>query len=334
VNVLLTGAAGFVGWKTTCQLLAQGHRVLGIDNLNTYYTPRLKQWRLQTLGVRADLESLTSGRVIESADSDFSFQCLDIEHGERIQALFKDNSFDAVINLAARAGVRESIEDPHLYFRTNVMGSVNLLEAMQRHGISRYVLASTSSLYAGHPLPFREDAPVNNPISPYAATKKAAEAAAHAWHHLYGMDIGIVRYFTVYGPAGRPDMSPIVFLRCIDRGEPIPLFGDGTQRRDFTYIDDVARGTVRVLDESGYGLFNLGGGNEPVSLLQMIAIFEEELGRPAILDKQPFNVADMQETQADATRAREVLGWEATVAPEEGFRRTAAWWKSTGRTLL
>lgn len=316
-RILLTGAAGFVGWKTAELLLVKGCSVTGVDNLNDYYDPRLKQWRLE------NIRQLVASGAVEGA---WEFRQLDIEDRAAVDELIAKGSFDAVINLAARAGVRASIEDPYVYFRTNADGSVNLLEAMRRNGVGKYVLASTSSLYAGQPIPFREDLPVNTPISPYAASKKAAEVAAFTWHHLYGIDVSICRYFTVYGPAGRPDMSPLRFLKWIDKGEPIQLYGDGTQRRDFTYIDDIADGTVRALKPLGYEVLNLGGGAEPVSINAMIAAFEKRLGKKALIDYLPFNKADMMETQADNRKARELLGWQPTVTAEDGFAATADWY--------
>jgi len=334
MKILLTGMAGFVGWKTAQLLMEQGHTVVGVDNLNTYYDPTLKIWRLADLGFRAEgALGLPADTVLESAKGPLTFRKLDIENREEVDRLFAGEAFEAVINLAARAGVRASIEDPYVYFRTNSDGSVNLLEAMRRNGVGKYVLASTSSLYAGQPLPFREDLPVNTPISPYAASKKAAEAAAYTWHHLYGIDVSICRYFTVYGPAGRPDMSPVRFLKWIDDGTPIQLFGDGTQRRDFTYIDDIADGTVRALKAVGYEVFNLGGGNEPVAINTMIRAFEQHLAKQAVIDYLPFNKADMKDTQADNAKARRVLGWQATVPALEGFQRTAAWWEAVGRNM-
>lgn len=317
-RILLTGAAGFVGWKTAELLLRQGCKVVGLDNLNDYYDTRLKQWRLR------HLEEVASSLGVRD---NWHFRQLDIEDRQAVDALFASNRFDAVINLAARAGVRASMDDPYVYFRTNVDGSVNLLEAMRRHGVGKYVLASTSSLYAGQPIPFREDLPVNTPISPYAASKKAAEVAAYTWHHLYGIDVTVCRYFTVYGPAGRPDMSPLRFLKWIDTGAPIQLYGDGTQRRDFTFIDDIADGTVRALRPLGFEIINLGGGAEPVSILTMIRAFEEHLGKAAQIDYLPFNKADMLETQADNRKARELLGWQPSVAAMDGFRATADWYR-------
>lgn len=319
LRLLVTGAAGFVGWKTCELLLKDGHTIVGIDHLNDYYDVRLKEWRRDQL----------------LAYPNFSFSCIDIEDAAALHALFENsanrrlptaNPFDAVINLAARAGVRASIEDPEVYFTTNVLGSLRLLETMRAFGVKKYVLASTSSLYAGHPLPFAEDAPVNRPISPYAASKKAAEAMAFTWHHLYQFDVSIVRYFTVYGPAGRPDMSPIRFLRWIDEGTPITLYGDGTQTRDFTYIDDIAKGTIAALRPVGYEIINLGGGNRPVSILEMIEFFSNALGKEAKIDHQPFHSADMKDTAAVIEKAQRILDWQPLVSPEEGFLKTVDWY--------
>ena len=328
MNILLTGAAGFVGWKTARRLLEAGHHVVGIDNLNDYYDPRLKHWRLRDLGIG---ELPAADGWAEAAN--LRFRCLDIEDRAAVDALFADNRFDAVINLAARAGVRASIADPYVYFRTNVDGTVHLLEAMRRHEVGKFVLASSSSLYAGQAMPFREDLPVNTPVSPYAASKKAAETVAYTWHHLYGIDVTVLRYFTVYGPAGRPDMSPLRFLQWIDTGQPIQLYGDGSQRRDFTYIDDIAEGTVRALRRVGYEIINLGGGREPVAIHTMIRAFEEHLGKKARINYLPFNKADMLETRADPSKAQDLLGWRARVQAAEGFRRTAAWYLDNREAL-
>ncbi|MDA8087114.1 MAG: SDR family NAD(P)-dependent oxidoreductase, partial [Nitrospiraceae bacterium] len=201
-SVLVTGCCGFIGCRTSQELANRGYRVLGVDNMNDYYDPRLKQYRLK------ELERL----------GNFTFHRLDIEEKEPIDELFKKEKFDAVINLAARAGVRYSLADPYVYMRTNAMGTLNLLEAGRRNGLKKFVLASTSSLYAGGQMPFVEELPVNTPISPYAATKKAAEAICYSYHYLYGTDISVLRYFTVYGPAGRPDMSIFRFIKWTDEG--------------------------------------------------------------------------------------------------------------------
>ena len=304
------GRAGFIGWRTAELLLEAGHTVVGVDNFNDYYEVRLKHWR------HAELQNRPRCKIID----------LDIEDRAGIEALFEANQFDAVINLAARAGVRYSMENPFVYLSTNAAGSLNLLEAMRLNGVKKFVLASTSSLYAGQALPFHEGLPVNTPISPYAASKKAAEVMAYTYHHLYQLDVTVVRYFTVYGPAGRPDMSPLRFLRWIDDGTPITLYGDGTQTRDFTYIDDIARGTIAALRPLGYEIINLGGGREPVSINAMIRAFEKALGKTALIDRQPFHAADMKDTSADISKARRLLDWTPKVSPEEGFRLTAEWY--------
>jgi len=309
MNVLVTGCAGFIGAKTCSLLLEEGHNVVGIDNLNDYYDVRLKHYRLD--GIRQF--------------SRFSFFEVDVEDNVALGKLFNVHKFDAVINLAARAGVRYSMENPRIYLRTNVEGTLNLLECMKTHRVAKLILASTSSLYAGQEMPFLETLPVNTPISPYAASKKAAEALAYTYHHLYDIDVSVLRYFTVYGPAGRPDMSPFRFIQWIDSGRAIQLFGDGSQRRDFTYVDDIAHGTILALRRVGYEVFNLGGGNNPVSIKDMIAAFETHLGKKANIAYKPFHDADMKETWANIEKARKQLGWEPKVMPVEGFRRTVEW---------
>lgn len=308
---LLTGAAGFIGAQTARELLAAGHGVVGLDNLNDYYDVRVKEHRLR------GLRSLPN----------FSFHPLDIENLPALKALFAATRFDAVINLAARAGVRYSMENPHVYMSTNAQGTLNLLDCMHQHRVTKMVLASTSSLYAGQPMPFAETLPVNTPISPYAASKKAAEVMAYSYHHLYQTDVSVVRYFTVYGPAGRPDMSVFRFIKWIDEGIPIELFGDGSQSRDFTYVDDIARGTILALKPLGYEIINLGGGRNPISINVLINLIEAELGKQALRREEPFHKADMQATWADISKAEELLGWKPTVAIEEGVKRTVAWYR-------
>lgn len=310
-TILLTGAAGFIGSHTARHLLDDGWQVVGIDNLNDYYDPRLKEHRISELQKREG----------------FVFRPLDIEDLAGLESLFKEFRFESVINLAARAGVRYSMVNPHVYMTTNAHGSLNLLELMRQHGCRKFVLASTSSLYAGHDMPFTEDMPVNRPISPYASSKKAAECMAFTYHHLYGIDATVVRYFTVYGPAGRPDMSPYRFIKWIAEGTPITMFGDGLQSRDFTYVDDIARGTVAALRPVGYEIVNLGGGREPTNMLELIRLMEDRLGRKAVIDFQPTNNADMRDTQADPSKAQSFWGWEARVGLEEGLDRTIAWYR-------
>ena len=240
--------------------------------------------------------------------------------------LFRANEFDAVMNLAARGGVRASVENPHVYLSTNAVGNLNMLECMRRHAIGKYILSSTSSLYAGQDMPFRESLPVNEPISPYAASKKAAEAMAFTYHYLYGIDVSILRYFTAYGPAGRPDMAPLRFVHRIDRGTPITLFGDGSQSRDFTYIDDIAEGTLLALKKVGFEIINLGGGRNPITINGLICTLENHLGKKAIIDQKPFLGVDMLHTWAEISKAKSLLGWEPKTTFEEGARNLVDWY--------
>ena len=310
-RILLTGSSGFIGWRTAELLLKDGHEVIGVDNMNRYYDVRLKEWR------KKDLERYEG----------FRFYNIDIENYGALKVIFDTYQFDCVINLAARAGVRYSIENPHVYMQTNAQGTLNLLELMKEKGVKKFVLASTSSLYAGQPMPFKEDLPVNTPISAYAASKKAAEVMAYTYHYLYGIDVSVVRYFTVYGPAGRPDMSIFRFIKWIDEGTPIKLFGDGTQARDFTYIDDIAKGTVLAMREIGYEIINLGGGRNPVSINEVISKIETLMGKKAKVERKEFHKADMKETWADIEKAERLLGWKPEVDLDEGLRRTVEWYK-------
>ncbi|MBI3884649.1 MAG: SDR family NAD(P)-dependent oxidoreductase [Opitutae bacterium] len=308
---LVTGAAGFIAARTAEMLLDAGHTVVGVDNLNDYYDVRVKQHRLARLTTRPN----------------FTFVRLDIEQMAALEPLFARHRFDAVLNLAARAGVRYSIRNPHVYLTTNINGTVNILELMHRHGVQKHVMASSSSLYAGQAMPFTEDLPVNAPVSPYAASKKAAEMMAYTYHHLYQIDSSVLRFFTVYGPAGRPDMSPFRFTKWIDEGVPLELFGDGTQARDFTYVDDIARGTIAALKPLGYEIINLGGGRDPVMLTTLIEKLETLLGKKARCDRKPFHVADVKATWADITKAKRLLDWQPEVGLDEGLQRSVAWYR-------
>lgn len=307
-KVLVTGVAGFIASKTAELLLEQGVEVVGIDNLNDYYDVTLKKMRLS-----------------EIKDAKFKFDEIDIEDKKSLVNLFKKHQFDVIFNLAARAGVRYSMENPDIYMSTNAQGTLNLLECMRAHKVPKMVLASTSSLYAGQPMPFKEDLPVNTPISPYAATKKAAEVMAYTYHYLYKIDVSVLRYFTVYGPAGRPDMSPYIFADKLLKAEELPIFGDGSQSRDFTYVDDIAAGTILAAKPLGYEIINLGGGNNPYTLNQMIALMEKFSGKNAKLKFTEKFAADMDVTWADITKAKNLLGWESKVGFEEGIKRLMDW---------
>ena len=311
---LVTGTAGFIASQVCQKLLDQGDQVVAIDNINSYYDTRLKNWRLEQLRTHPIAHN-------------FTFHELDIEDQAKLGDLFQaEGSFDAVLNLAARAGVRYSMENPHVYLSTNAEGTLNLLECMRAQGCKKLVLASTSSLYAGQKMPFTEDLAVNEPLSPYAATKKAGELIAYSYHKLYQMDVSVVRYFTVFGPAGRPDMSIFRFIKWIDEGIPIEMFGDGSQSRDFTYVDDIARGTVSAIKDVGYEIINLGGGRNPVSLNTIISKLEKLLGKKAKIDHKPFHVADLMETWADISKAKNLLGWEPQISLEEGLEKSVQWY--------
>ena len=310
--ILVTGCAGFIAARTCEMLLEDGHTIVGIDNLNDYYDVRLKDYRLDRL----------------QQHDNFQFQKIDVESGEEIDQLYSEFKFETVLNLAARAGVRYSMVNPAVYMMTNGMGTLNILEAMKKHGGKKFVLASTSSLYAGLPMPFVETLPVNTPISPYAASKKSAEAMAYTYQHLYGIDSTIVRYFTVYGPADRPDMAIHRFIQWIDKGVPIKLYGDGSQSRDFTYVDDIARGTIAAMKPVGYEIVNLGGGNNPIEINEVIGKLEELLGKKAKIDQLPMFKADMKSTWANIDKARNLLDWSPEVMLDQGLGSCVEWYKS------
>ena len=308
-RVLVTGCAGFIGSKVCHVLLEQGRAVVGVDNLNQAYDARLKEWRL------SQLRSLPG----------FDFHQIDIADREGLGRLFAGGAFDAVINLAARAGVRQSLEDPWAYIDANLTGTLNLLELCRVYGAPKLVLASTSSVYGDNAGHFREDSRADWPLSPYAASKKAAETLCYTHHYIYKLDVTVLRYFTVYGPAGRPDMSVFRFIRWIAEGQPLTLYGDGSQARDFTYIDDIAQGTILGLRPVGYEVINLGS-DRPARIIDVIALLEEKLGKKADIRMAPANPLDVKSTWADVTKAKAMLGWAPQTTLEEGLGRAADWY--------
>lgn len=338
MQILITGCAGFIGWKVSEFLLTHGFdsmtqrpnelngpnvanalTVIGIDNLDDSYDVRLKQWRLNQL----------NRLCVHPRLSAFSFHKVDITDYSALKSLFTSPSLrftpQIIINLAARAGVRYSLENPFVYYATNVFGNLNLLELCREFGIKKYILASTSSLYAGQKLPFKEDLPVNEPISPYAASKKGAEVTCYAYHKLYDIDITILRYFTVYGPAGRPDMSVFRFISWINQGKPVTIYGDGTQTRDFTYVDDIAAGTVKALKPLGFEIINLGNDN-PHKLIDALHMIERRLNKKAEIKYLPFHKADLMATHADISKAKKLLNWEPTTNIDRGIDLTVNWY--------
>lgn len=310
MKMLVTGAAGFIGATVARRLLEAGHAVVGLDDLNDYYDVRLKEWRLARL---------------QRFDG-FTFQRGDVADMAALEPLYRAHRFAVTFNLAARAGVRASVENPWVYTDTNVTGTLNLLECCRRHDCPTFVLASTSSLYGTTETPFRLENRTDEPHSPYAATKKGAEVMAYTYHFLYGLNVSVCRYFTVFGPAGRPDMSYFKFLLKIDRGEPIPVYGDGSQSRDFTYVDDVAEATIRSARLSGHHILNVGN-DRPVELRRMIAVLEERMGARAEIEYLPRHPADNPITWADVTRTRELLDWEAQISLEAGLDRVVTWFE-------
>lgn len=332
--ILVTGVAGFIGAAAAERLLARGERVVGLDNLNTYYDPALKSARLERL------EALAPAGA-------FTFHRLDLVDAEAVAALFAAERPSRVLHLAAQAGVRHSIDNPALYIQSNLVGFGTVLEGCRHAGVEHLVYASSSSIYGGNRhMPFREQDPVNHPVSLYAATKKANELMAHTYSHLYGLPATGLRFFTVYGPWGRPDMAPMLFARAILAGEPIRVFNHGRMERDFTYIDDIVEGVIRCLDKPAtadpafdplhpdpataaapHRVFNIGN-SRPVPLLQFIERLEQALGRPAIRDLQPMQPGDVPATAADTTALEAWVGFRPSTPIEVGIGHFATWYRA------
>ena len=311
-NYLLTGAAGFIAFRVAELLIDAGHQVYGVDNMNDAYDIRLKEYRLGRLQSLANFHFLNS----------------DISERAAIEKMgsWLPSEVSGVINLAARAGVRTSLTDPWVYVDTNMTGTLNLLELCRHRAIDKFVLASTSSLYAevSSP-PFKETDDTDHPLQPYAASKKGAEAMTFAYHHLYNIDVTVLRYFTVYGPAGRPDMVMFRFCQWIAEGKPVVVNGDGEQSRGFTYLDDIALGTIQALKPVGYQVINLGG-HEVITINHLIKMLEERIGKRAQVTYEDFHPADVHTNQADVTRAKQLLGWEPQVDLDEGVSHLVNWY--------
>ncbi|MDO9085532.1 MAG: SDR family NAD(P)-dependent oxidoreductase [Anaerolineaceae bacterium] len=311
-NYLVTGVAGFIGQRVCELLIADGHSVHGVDNLNDAYDVRVKHWRLNQL-INNNL---------------FQFQQLDISHYEMLKNWVAEinTPIDAIINLAARAGVRQSVENPWVYVDTNVVGNLNLLEIARKLGIKKFILASTSSLYGENPpLPTPESAESDHPLQPYAASKKGAEALCHSYHYLYGIDTTIFRYFTVYGPAGRPDMVMFRLAKWIAEGQPVLVTGDGNQARGFTYIDDIARGTILGLKHLNFELINLGG-HEVITINELVRIMEEKIGKKANIEYVDQHKADVMQNCANVDKAKNLLGWVPEVNLDLGISNLVKWY--------
>jgi UDP-glucuronate 4-epimerase len=313
MEILVTGAAGFIGSHTVEALLARGKRVIALDNFNDYYDPERKRRNIAPF-----LEN-----------PNFRLVMGDVRDRDMLEHLFTTEPIRRVVHLAAMAGVRASLKNPELYEAVNVRGTLNLLELSVRQGVQHFVYASSSSVYGGDvEVPYREDARTDRPLSPYAATKKMAEVMCYTFHYLYGLPMTMLRFFTVYGPKGRPDMAVYLFTDWIARGQPVRLYGDGTQGRDYTYVSDTVSGIVSAVDNpSGYQIYNLGN-SKPQSNAHLIEIIESELGKKATIEMLEYPSSDPQLTCADITRARTDLGYDPKVPLEEGVRRFVEWYKS------
>lgn len=310
-NYLVTGAAGFIGARTSQILLEQGHTVTGIDNMNDAYDPRMKEYRLRKL----------------EATPGFTFIKADIAEKAILETSnIRNSKFDGVINLAARAGVRYSVEDPWVFIDSNVTGTLNMLEICRQSGNAKFILASTSSIYgANPPYPTPESASSSEVLQPYAASKKGAEVLAHSYHHLYGIDTTVLRFFTVYGPAGRPDLALFRFVQWILEGRPVRIHGDGHQSRGFTYIDDIARGIIAALKPLGHEIINLGG-HEVITINNLVTLIEDITGKKAIVEHGPPNPADMFTNWADVSKARQLLGWSPEYDMRRGTEKLVEWY--------
>ena len=312
MKVLVTGVAGFIGMHCAKRLLARGDKVIGIDNLSPYNPVKLKKDRLKQLPKK-----------------NFSFAKLDISNFSALRKIFRREKPDSVLHLAAQPGVRYSLENPAAYVRSNLVGFANLLECCRAMPPRHLVFASSSSVYgANSKLPWSESQNVDNPVSVYAASKKSNELMAHVYSHLYGIPATGLRYFTVYGPWGRPDMSAMLFARAIMDGKPIAVFNQGDMQRDFTYVDDIVEGTLRVLDRPApYAVYNIGN-HQPVALLDYIAALEKLLGRKAKLEMKPMQPGDVKATYADTSALRQAVGFAPATPLETGLARFAEWFKS------
>lgn len=321
MNFLITGGAGFIGSHVAERLLRADHAVWALDDLNEYYPAVLKRQNV------AEVTAIGGSR--------FQFRQGDITDRAAVDRVFSETAFDQVIHLAARAGVRPSLLEPALYQRVNVEGTVNLLEAGRERGVKKWVIASSSSVYGlNSKMPFSESDPIFSAISPYAASKLACEALGHVYHHIYGFDVAMLRFFTVYGPRQRPDLAIFKFATHIEAGRPITVFGDGSTARDYTFIDDIVDGIMACTDRRlGYEILNLGE-SQTVRLDQLIALLERALGRKAILDRQPLQPGDVPRTFADISKAAALLGYRPKTRIEAGILRFVEWFRTPGRCRL
>ncbi len=320
-RILVTGAAGFIGSHLVDRLLADGHQVTGVDCFDDFYAADVKRANVAAAGQKPGFE------LIEA----------DIRDRTRMEQMWAERRFDAVCHLAARAGVRPSLERPELYWDVNTNATLHLLELARKFEVGRFIFASSSSVYGdrmelrdGQPVPFSEDLPADRPVSPYAASKRAGEHLCHTYHHLYGFPVTCLRFFTVYGPRNRPDLAIAKFTRRIDAGQPIEMFGDGTTMRDYTYVDDIINGVVAAIDRcSGFEVYNLGN-SRPTVLSKLISVIEQALGKTAQIVQMPMQPGDVHVTYADVSKARRMLAFNPDTPIEEGIRRYVEWFRARG----
>jgi len=312
MKIFLTGGAGFIGSHLTRSLLAHGHTVVCIDNLNDFYDPNIKV---------KNLKEFESNR-------EYHFYQNDIRDKGALKMIFNTHKIDLVVHLAAQAGVRPSIEDPELYYAVNIMGTLNILEQMKASGCKKMIFGSSSSVYGNNKkTPFSELDPVDNPISPYAATKKSGELLCHTFHKLYNIDIFCLRFFSVYGPGQRPEMAIAKFTKAIFEGDPIPMYGDGSSERDYTYVDDIVNGILLSINNlKGFDIFNLGEAST-ISLKNLIHLIENICEKKALINELPMQAGDVTITYADNSKAKELLGYSPKTNIEEGVRRYVNWYR-------
>ena len=335
MKILITGTAGFIGFHLAKRLIAEGNEVYGLDNINDYYDVRLKYDRLKETGIRQ--EEVEYGKMLQSATfPNYRFMMLNLEDRPAMERLFAEEQFDCACHLAAQAGVRYSIENPHTYIDSNITGFMNILECCRHSRIKHLVYASSSSVYGNSDkVPFSENDRVDNPVSLYAATKKANELMAHTYSHLYRLPTTGLRFFTVYGPYGRPDMAPVLFAKAITEGKPIKVFNHGDLSRDFTFIDDIIEGVVRVIhhipsenaQHPFYQIFNIGH-SQPVQLMDFIQAMEAALGKKAILEMHPMQQGDVKITYADTSGLEIAVNYKPATDLKTGLEKFAAWWNS------
>ncbi|RIH67321.1 NAD-dependent epimerase [Mariniphaga sediminis] len=332
MKILVTGSAGFIGFHLVNKLLKQGASVVGIDNINDYYSPELKFSRLREAGISKDSANWNQ-KITSTKDAGYSFVRMNLEDREALNHLFETENFDFVCNLAAQAGVRYSIENPHAYINSNIAGFMNILEACRHHPVKHLVYASSSSVYGNSSkMPLSTSDPVDHPISLYAATKKSNELMAYTYSHLYNIPATGLRFFTVYGPWGRPDMAYFLFTRAILEGTPIKVFNHGDLYRDFTYIDDIVEGVVKVLagipaESPPYQIYNIGNST-PVKLLDFIETIEKALGKKAVKEYREMQPGDVYKTFADVSDLQKNLGYSPDTPLEKGIGEFVKWYNS------